>query len=198
MEFVKVKDMSKHILKEAENYYTIRIKNGLEVEIRNICVEDVDGILMYLRELASECEYTFMEPEEIEINNESVINEKNFIQYKINNPDTLYLVVEHRDQIIGQITVTILAQKRMNHVAVFGISLRKDFRGMGLGNFLMDRAIEWCREKGVLKLEAGVFSTNRIAQNLFKKFGFICEGTLKKHITHRGTYIDYLQMGRWL
>ena len=170
----------------------------MEVEIRSVRVDDAKESVLYFRKLASECKYTLMEPEDIEVNRDSIEREKNFLKEIINNPNSLYLIVGHRGQIVGQITVTKHKQIKTRHAATCGISLRKDFRCMGLGTFLMDKAIQWCKENEVLKLESSLFSTNKVAQNLFRKFGFGVEGVLKRHINYKGKYIDYLQMGRWL
>ena len=40
----------------------------------------------------------------------------------------------------------------------------------------------------------GVFATNDIAMNMYKKFGFVEFGRLPEGVLHRGNYIDHIYM----
>ena len=84
----------------------------------------------------------------------------------------------------------------MKHEGVFGISVLKDYRGKGLGKLLMklalDEAIKNLPNLRIITL--GVFSTNDLAKEMYKNFGFIEFGRLPEGIFHRGKYIDHIYM----
>ena len=64
-------------------------------------------------------------------------------------------------------------------VGGLGISLLREYRGIGLGSALMRRGIEWARAVGIRKLTLGVFATNDRAFALLTKWGFAEEARLK-------------------
>lgn len=67
-----------------------------------------------------------------------------------------------------------------SHVGEFGISVALDFRGQGIGQKIMELVIsESIRAMPEIKIiDLEVFSQNQIAQNLYRKLGFIEYGKL--------------------
>ncbi|MDE1823496.1 MAG: GNAT family N-acetyltransferase [Candidatus Micrarchaeota archaeon] len=65
----------------------------------------------------------------------------------------------------------------MDHVGILGIAIHQKHRSKGIGSALMKEAIK--RSKGRFELIVlEVFSNNKKAINLYKKFGFKSYGTL--------------------
>lgn len=72
-----------------------------------------------------------------------------------------------------------------------GIVVKKEYWGMGIGEKLMNEAINWCREKKLEQLELEVATKNERAISLYKKMGFEIYGTKKHALKYLdGTYAD--------
>ena len=67
---------------------------------------------------------------------------------------------------------------RRQHAWLLGMSVRDDWQGRGVGTRLMttvlDLADNWL---GALRLELTVWTDNAVAIAMYKKFGFVIEGT---------------------
>ena len=63
----------------------------------------------------------------------------------------------------------------------------------------MDFGLKWARkQKDIEKVVLGVFSSNKRAYGLYKKFGFKVEGVLKRQHILEGRYTDELRMAIFL
>jgi RimJ/RimL family protein N-acetyltransferase len=62
---------------------------------------------------------------------------------------------------------------KMRHRAEFGISIKKEYWGLGIGDALTKACIECAKNAGFLQLELEVVSENESAINLYKKHGFV-------------------------
>jgi RimJ/RimL family protein N-acetyltransferase len=84
------------------------------------------------------------------------------------------------------------------HVASLGISVRKEFRGLGLGKAMMEVGLEWAREHGIQKVRLGVFATNERAISLYRTLGFKEEGRFGGEAVIDGVTVDEILMAVWL
>jgi RimJ/RimL family protein N-acetyltransferase len=77
-----------------------------------------------------------------------------------------------------------------------GMLVAADWRGRGVGSALVAAAIEWARARGLHKLTLSVFPHNEAAIALYRKFGFVEEGRLTKHLRRdSGELWDLVEMG---
>jgi putative acetyltransferase len=86
---------------------------------------------------------------------------------------------------------------RRSHVRGLGIAVHSRFHGKGVGTALMqalvDVADKWLN---VTRLELTVFTDNEKAIALYRKFGFVTEGTHKQYALREGKYVDTHAMAR--
>ena len=61
---------------------------------------------------------------------------------------------------------------KVRHRAELGISVAKEFWGLGIGCALMDACIECARQAGYVQLELDVVSENSRAISMYEKAGF--------------------------
>ena len=54
----------------------------------------------------------------------------------------------------------------------FSIVIRDDLQGEGLGEMLMQKVIDYCRERGTLEIIGSTLPSNKGMQGLAKKLGF--------------------------
>lgn len=109
---------------------------------------------------------------------------------------SVFLVAEDGDLLAGSASVN-LGRGRQSHIGTLGISIIKEYRGMGLGNYLINKALESAKKnlKPSLKIiKLGVLPTNEPAKNLYRKIGFKEVAILPKHIEYKGKLIDEMIM----
>jgi len=84
---------------------------------------------------------------------------------------------------------------RQSHVGEFGISVRKEYRGIGLGKYLMKTTLKLAKKRLKAKIiRLSVFENNRVAQNLYKKFGFKKVAKIPKQIQYKRKLISEIVM----
>lgn len=112
----------------------------------------------------------------------------------IDKKEKVMLVAEDNNKIVGISEVT-LEKGRKNHIAVFAISVRKEYRGIGLGEKLMSQVLELAEKKLKPKtFYLSVFANNKIAINLYKKLGFKKVAKIPKQLQYKGKLIDEIIM----
>lgn|SRR5215467_954416 len=77
-----------------------------------------------------------------------------------------------------------------------GMMVAAQWRGRGVGSLLLAAAIDWARARGLHKLALSVFPHNYAARALYRKFGFVEEGRLVRHVRRAdGQIWDLIEMG---
>ncbi|MGB9743263.1 MAG: GNAT family N-acetyltransferase [Minisyncoccales bacterium] len=112
----------------------------------------------------------------------------------IKNKKEVMLVAEADNKIIGIVDIK-LGKGRQNHIGDFGISIRQGYRRLGLGKYLTKQIIQLARKR--LKprfIRISVFSTNKIAQKLYRKFGFKVINRIPHQFQYRGRLVDEIIM----
>ena len=64
---------------------------------------------------------------------------------------------------------------------IMTINVDKDFRRLKIGSLLLKKLIELSKEHNLKLLTLEVRSSNIAAQNLYKKYGFLCVGLRKNY-----------------
>jgi putative acetyltransferase len=102
------------------------------------------------------------------------------------------------EEVIGQLGVhTFPHAPRRRHVGELGMAVRDDWHGKGVGTALMQAAIDLAdRWLNLERLELDVYTDNEPAIRLYKKFGFVIEGTLARFAFRDGRYVDAYIMAR--
>jgi putative acetyltransferase len=101
--------------------------------------------------------------------------------------------------VIGQLGLrTFPHSPRRRHVGQLGMAVRDDWQGKGVGTALMQAAIDLAdRWLNLERLELDVYIDNEAAVRLYKKFGFVIEGTLMRYAFRDGRYVDVYTMARF-
>jgi ribosomal protein S18 acetylase RimI-like enzyme len=98
------------------------------------------------------------------------------------------LVALRHDKVIGWCDIIVPEVPGFGHSGRLGVL--KEFRGRGIGTKLVERAIQIAGEKGLLRIELEVYSSNLGAINLYKKFKFTLEGQKSKARYLDGVFED--------
>ncbi len=108
------------------------------------------------------------------------------------------LVAEIDGKIVGNIGLHAAGkQMRRRHVAAIGMSVHDAYQHRGVGSALMKAALNladnWLQ---YTRVELEVYTDNVAAIALYKKFGFVIEGTHVKDCFRDGEYVDSYSMAR--
>jgi len=98
--------------------------------------------------------------------------------------------------VIGWCNVPPASRAVSAHVGDLFMGLLPDFRGKGYGERLLRQAVQAADVFGFRRIELGVFATNTAAAALYRKVGFVEEGTKRMAILVDGTYYDEIIMAR--
>jgi L-phenylalanine/L-methionine N-acetyltransferase len=108
------------------------------------------------------------------------------------------LVVCAGDEIVGELGLfTFPNWPRRRHVGQLGMAVRDDWQGQGAGSALMKAALDLADNwLNLARLELEVYTDNEPAIRLYKKFGFMVEGTHLQYAFRNGEYVDVYAMAR--
>lgn len=111
---------------------------------------------------------------------------------------TFDLVACVENEVIGRAGLhTFPNRPRRRHAGGVGMTVRDDWQGKGAGTSLMqamvDLADKWLN---LSRLELEVYTDNEPAIRLYKKFGFVVEGTLRQFAYREGEFADVYSMAR--
>ena len=171
----------------------IQLKSGKTCLIRRPEESDAEIMLAYLKATSGETPYMGREPEEHQT---SVEEEMQFIRKNRENPRALMLSAFVDGRLAGSSSFAETAGRiRMRHRCTVGISLYREFWGLGIGTALMREILTAAKSAGFEQAELTVVSTNAPAVALYNKLGFETTGTHPHAFKYRdGSYADFLFM----
>jgi len=167
----------------------VELKNGKVLVMRVPKEDDALQLMNHLKQVDTETKFLGREPDEF---NFTLEQEKEFIKGFDKDENSLFLVGEIDDEVIANVSVSIVRNnRRFLHRAAFGITVQKKHWRSGIGKLLIEKVIDWCKDKGVEQLELEVVSDNERAVELYKSQGFVKHGTMKNAIKYAdNTYAD--------
>jgi len=170
----------------------VKLKNGKSVLIRQTEISDAEKLLNCIKTYIPQSQYIPKLEQEIKL---TIEQEEDWINSFLVNNNSLLLVAEYENQIIGNIDLTANRRKVMEHTAVIGMGMLKQYRNSGLGTELLLSVIEWAKQNPILELIwLQVYTENELALNLYRKMGFEENGIIKNFFKHNGKYFDNLTM----
>ncbi len=178
-----------------EEVKKFRAKNGEEITIRSAEPEDSCEIIDTIRSNAVERSYVLMEQY-----GKSTASERAYIS-GLDRSKNLLVVAAAGVEVIGCLAALQADDgKRAEtaHIAHVGLHLKEAYRGIGIGAHMLSYAVEWAQQAGFRKLEASIFTTNKLSLRVFGKAGFTEEGVRHKRIRIGSEYIDEVLMGKVL
>lgn len=173
------------------------LKNGMICLIRRAEEADAEELLTYLKTTSGETLYMRQEPEE---HNLTVEEEQDFLRRKAESPRELMLYAEVDGRHAGCCSfVPVSKRERLRHRCTVGISVYREFWGLGTGTALMGEILATAWSAGYEQAELDVVTTNAPAVALYRKLGFEAVGTIPHAMKYRnGSYADLLLMTKSL
>jgi [ribosomal protein S18]-alanine N-acetyltransferase len=99
------------------------------------------------------------------------------IEKELQNKLARYVVAVKDDLVIGFAGVWLI----LDEGQITNIAVHPEYRGISTGDMLLDALIEVCVLEGITSMTLEVRKSNIVAQNLYKKHGFVEEGIRKKY-----------------
>lgn len=174
-----------------------RIFDGKKITIRELKPRDIKNVRKFQDFVNSLIKEDAMISRNEKVSLTEEINWlKNTIK-SIEDKRTVYLVAESDKTIIGTTEVALNLKGRQNHVAGLGISIRKDYRRIGLGKQLMNEIIKLAKRKLKPKpkmIRLSALSKNKPATKLYQKFGFKKVAKIPRQFQYKRKLIDEIIM----
>jgi RimJ/RimL family protein N-acetyltransferase len=157
------------------------------VAIRQIRAEDIESFYRTFAIVVRERRYlAFLEPPPFE-------HTRAFCLHNIEHGHP-QLVAIAQGEVIGWCDITPPGRDVMAHVGVLGMALHPGWRGRRIGERLMREALAAAWQRGLSRVELGVFSHNARARALYRKVGFAEEGVKRRRIRIDGVLHDEIMM----
>ncbi len=161
------------------------LKNGKEALLRNGDKADGKEVFEVFNQTHAETDYLLSYPDENSFDPEQ---EAQFLSDKTNSPNEIEIVAIVNGKIAGTAGIEAVGKKyKLKHRAELGISILKEYWGLGLGKALMNACIQCAKEAGYTQLELNVVADNERALVLYKSLGFKEWGRNPKGFNSRTT-----------
>jgi len=163
--------------------------------IRIMRESDAEAFLNVRKKTLEETQFMLREPDEF---TKTVEQQREEIHTISAQGQHLLLVAEEDGQIVGFLTGTRGEFRRNKHTLYIVIGILQAFTGQGIGTQLFVAMEAWARERGITRLDLTVMAHNQAGQALYKKRGFVIEGTKKHSLLLDGNYVDEYVMAKIL
>ena len=148
----------------------IILKNGKEALLRNGNEEDGQAVFENFNQTHAETDFLLSYPDE---NSYDAEQEAQFLKEKTESPNEIEIVAIVDGKVAGTAGVEAVGKKyKLKHRAEFGISILKEYWGLGLGKALTNACIQCAKEAGYEQLELNVVAENKRALSLYQSLGF--------------------------
>lgn len=169
-----------------------KLKSGTNIVVRTAKTSDASSLAELKRSYIVGTNTIPLTLEEYPSNQEK---EESLILKYHNSHNSILLVAEHKNQLIGNIDLTGSARLKMKHTATIGMGIREEWRNQGLGRCLIEATIDWAKNDTEIELIwLDVYASNELGYNLYKNTGFIVSGTVKGFFKEEQGYKDKVQM----
>lgn len=108
----------------------------------------------------------------------------------------VHVVAVAGDEVIGWCDLRPKTAPTLRHSAVLGMGIVAAYRGQGIGSRMLAATLELAWARGIRRAELNVRSDNTPAIALYRRFGFVAEGTCRNYVCIDGVDYDALLMAR--
>ncbi len=161
----------------------IVLKNDKEALLRN--GDAADGLLVYeaFNATHAETDYLLSYPDENSFDPEQ---EAQFLSERTGSSDEIEIIAIIDGKVVGTAGIGAVGRKyKVKHRAEFGISILKEYWGLGLGKALSEACIRCAKDAGYTQLELNVVAENSAAISLYQSLGFVEFGRNPKGFNSR-------------
>ncbi len=171
----------------------ITLPTGEEITFRLPKKQDVVQMMEYINTLSSEQTFILRQGDQLSLKEETEYVAS--LLKNIANHTSVYVLAICNEKIIGSSGID-MREHAQKHEGLFGISIAKEYRGIGIGRLLMQTVLDEAQAQlsQLRIITLGVFGQNTIGRNMYEKFGFKEYGWLPEGIVRKGVYDDHIFM----
>ena len=159
------------------------LKNGKEALLRNADSSDGKAVFEVFNRTHEETDYLLSYPDE---NSFDADQEAKFLEEKTESPNEIEIVAVVDGKIAGTAGIEAVGTKyKVRHRADFGISVLKEYWGLGIGKALANACIQCAKAAGYEQLELNAVAENERAVAMYKDIGFVEFGRNPKGFNSR-------------
>lgn len=163
--------------------------------IREITLEDSANFLSLLKQIDQETKFLMFEPGE----RQTTLTEiENRIGDHIEQTNSNIFVAERENKLVGYLAARGGRFRKNAHSAYLVVAITQEHTGQGVGTLLFETMEQWATTVGIHRLELTCMTHNHRAVGLYKKRGFIVEGTKQDSLKVAGEYVDEYYMAKLL
>jgi ribosomal protein S18 acetylase RimI-like enzyme len=173
-------------------------KDSVPFVVREAVPNDAEQLLAGHRAASEErSDFTITQPED---NAPTVERERLWIQEQATTQNSILLVAEQGETIIGWAILRGGRRLRTRHTGLLGITVLRPWRDRGVGTALMETLLAWAAENPIVeKVKLGVVASNERALHVYRKLGFVEEGRQPhEYKKPDGSYLENVLMYRLL
>jgi RimJ/RimL family protein N-acetyltransferase len=170
-----------------------KLGNGVEIVIREAKADDAGSILYYVQKVCGESQFLTFGPGEFMLTD---LEEKEIIKKSNETDNQLFMLGLINGKIISTLNFSGGQRPRIKHCGEFGMSVQRQFWGIGIGSLMLETLFSWAKNNGIIKkINLRVRTDNNRAISLYERSGFLKEGTIRKEIVIDGNFYDHYWMG---
>ncbi|NGL83872.1 GNAT family N-acetyltransferase [Streptococcus equi] len=167
------------------------------VTIEEAKASDASALITLIKEAANETDFITGTEAVIAATVEEL---ECFLEASQESLTDICLLLKVGDTLAGLLNIAGKAYRETSYVGDCFMLVLKSYRNHGLGQLLMETALDWAREtKQLCALELEVQARNTCAYHIYEKYGFRIEGVKRKDVKLRnGDYQDIYLMRKYL
>jgi RimJ/RimL family protein N-acetyltransferase len=175
-------------------------KNNLSVTVRYPLWSDLEQMTDYINEISLEDTFLTMSGEQYTLNQEAAFLGSKFAEIEAQNSILALAFIEQEFIGICNIDRDLSQRTRGYHRFKLGLSVKKEYRGQGIGEYFAKVSIEEAKvflpNFKILLLD--LFAQNTPALKTYQKLGFKEVGRVKDAFWRQGQYSDQLLMALYI
>lgn len=149
----------------------VTLRNGTQCCLRSGTEADAQAVIDNINLTHGETDYLLSYPDESSFN---VEQEARFLKEKAESKNEVEILAVVNQTVVGTAGIDAVGTKfKLRHRAEFGVSVAKEYWGLGIGGALLDACVECARAAGFAQLELDVVADNARAISMYRKAGFV-------------------------
>ena len=149
----------------------VTLRNGTQCCLRSGTEADAQAVIDNFNLTHGETDYLLSYPDESSFN---VEQEARFLKEKAESKNEVEILAVVNQTVVGTAGIDAVGTKfKLRHRAEFGVSVAKEYWGLGIGGALLDACVECARAAGFAQLELDVVADNARAISMYRKAGFV-------------------------
>ena len=149
---------------------TVVLKGRVELLVRNAVASDARVLCETMQRTHAQTDYLLSYPDEQSVDDEQ---EARSLEETERSGNEVELVAVIDGRIVGSAGVcAVRSRRKVAHRARCGISILKEYWGMGIGRALIEASIDCARQAGYTQLELEAVADNERAVSLYRRAGF--------------------------